>query len=524
MNRRGALKTIGAGIAGLVVGGGIGYLASSSQAPRTVTSTQFSTVTSTQTQTVASTVSTTATKTITSTTATGGGPGVDYFYDKSLSGTTVNWLAAALPEKPPVFKFIPLFEQETGIKVNITTLSETDVFTKAATVFAAQSPQYDIVDAGWFGAAAYAWWKQGWVTPIAKFLGQTPSGWNAKDLLPSVTAACSTFPEDGGDLLVLPIVDANCQGTWYQMDAFQKVGAPVPFPGTCNQGSYVDANPITWDEFTKWADKVHSPPKMIGYGCWSAAPILDTYAWEPFVWSMNKNYIHKDFTPNFTDPDVVAATQQYATIVKRYISDPVSWDWGAQTADETAGKLAAWMTCNVDYSDIFAQGSQVNPDNTRFAWFPANVTSPQMQAGSTPVLSAFSKNQQAAWSFYSWLKSPRMEQLFFLEGNGPTRQSLLTNPANLGLQNWAVQDVLQPTAWLAKASIIGTKGAKNVYCNIVPKMPRSVDLHTKIGTNLARVLAGELSAQDAMADVQSFATTLFQDIGFYGKKTYDFGT
>src|SRR5690349_4369000 len=115
-------KAIGSGaaagltVAGLVVGVGAGYFLGSSQPARTVTSTQTSTVTSTQT--IASTATSTSVSTLT--TASGGGPGIDYFYDKSLSGTQVNWLAAALPEKPPVFKFIPLFEQETGIKVNLT--------------------------------------------------------------------------------------------------------------------------------------------------------------------------------------------------------------------------------------------------------------------------------------------------------------------------------------------------------------------------------------------------------------------
>jgi ABC-type glycerol-3-phosphate transport system substrate-binding protein len=452
------------------------------------------------------------------------GPGVDYYWEPKLKGTQINYLAAALPEKPPVFEYIALFEQETGIKVNLTVLSETDVFTKASTVFAAKSSEFDIVDAGWYGAAAYAYWKSGFITPIEDFLPITPKGFNPDDCVDAARKACTTFPEDGSKWLVWPICSTACMGLWHRTDIMQGTELPMPLPGTCTlEGEYVKGTPITWDEFKAAADKVHNPPKMTGYGMFNMPPVLAFYGWESFPWYFNKNFLHKDFTPNFDDPEVIEATKLFIEMSK-YVPDPTTYDWATMIGQATAGTLANFATCSTDQADIFAKGAKVTHENCKYAWSPKVKVSSVMAAGSTPCISAFSNKKEAAWSFYSWLKSPRMEELFFLKGNSPGRKSIVASPKNKQLKDWNAQVGIQSTSWFEAAKIVGTPGAELVYCNIVPKMPRSIDLVVAVGTEIGKAYSKEISVEQAMKNSQEAATKILKEVDLYGNRTYEFGT
>lgn len=511
VDRRTALKYIGAGVAGLAIGGLAGYGLAPSKTVMVPT-----TVTETLTQTAISTaISTAAVENF--------GPGVDYYYDPTLKGTQINYLAAALPEKPPVFKYIPLFEQETGIKVNLTVLSETDVFTKASTVFASKSPEYDIIDAGWYGAAAYAYWKSGFITPIQDFFDKTPAGWKTDDILDAPMKACSSFPEDGSKLLSLPICSTLCMGLWHNTNLLKDSGLTLPLAGTCTlEGDYVQGTPPTWDEFGAALDKIQKPPKVIGFGDFLLPPVLSFYGWQPFVWSYNTNFLHKDFTPNFTDPDVIEATKLFVKMTK-YVADPSTYDWATMMSQATAGSLASFFTCATDQPDIFATGSKVTPEIVKYGWAPRAKASALMVAGGTQCISAFSTKQDAAWAFLSWIESPRMQQLFLNDGNSPIRKSVVENPANKELKDWFVQNNLQSDQWLTAAKTVGTPGADLVYCNIAPKMPRSIDLTVAVGTEIGRLYSGEVTAEQFAANCQSATETILKEVDFYGKKTYEFG-
>src|SRR5438132_1210898 len=235
VSRRQAISSgvaAGIGVAGIVIGAAAGYYAGGAGAgtktqtttatttlpPVTTTVTQSGSTSissSTLTSTATSTLTSTATSTTTVSSTGSAGPGIDYYYDPSLKGTTVNWLTASLPEKPPIFNNIALFEQETGIKVNLTVLSEGDANSKLATVFAAKSNIYDLVDTSGFGANAYAYWKQGNIATIANWLPKQPAGWNPSDIVPLVFSSVSTFKEDGAEVMGLPVVYANC-GMYYR--------------------------------------------------------------------------------------------------------------------------------------------------------------------------------------------------------------------------------------------------------------------------------------------------------------------
>src|ERR1700689_1257598 len=116
LSRRQAIATgavaAAAVVGGLVIGGAAGYLLKPSTAA-TSTTTVTSTLTGpTVTQTITSTpnVSTPLSNIMSSTSSIAtGGPGIDYYYDPSLKGLTVNYVAGAAVEHTIIDPFFAQF-------------------------------------------------------------------------------------------------------------------------------------------------------------------------------------------------------------------------------------------------------------------------------------------------------------------------------------------------------------------------------------------------------------------------------
>ena len=454
------------------------------------------------------------------------GPGVDYYYDPSLKGVTINYLASAKPENTIAYSYIPLFEQETGIKVNITVLDENSVNEKAATVFAAKAGTYDVIDAGELGATSYTWWNQGAVTPLSNFFSITPSGYDVPDINPSIIASVSTFKEDTppGAVTGLPI-GYGIQGAAIRSDLASKAGFTLPMAGQVEKGSYhsvPDGTSYTWEDWLAAATKAAAPPQTYAWLEPVHPQTITAAFWQLRLWSYNKHFINHDFTPNFTDPDVIAATKLFVNTVNTYLPDPTTFSFGDFFNLATAGRCVTGWNSGDNASNFFTTGSSLNGENWKQCWYPKEKVHPLMVAAATMTINAYSTNQKAAWSMISFITSPRMQKIFTEKGVGTMRLSPAKDPALLAADDWVVQWPLQPINWLNEAVPVGSKNAKNlVYAPIFIKMPNTLDLYGTIGTELDLMLAGE-KVEDGLNNLQTAATTFLKGIDFYGKKTYDF--
>jgi ABC-type glycerol-3-phosphate transport system substrate-binding protein len=131
--------------------------------------------------------------------------------------------------------------------------------------------------------------------------------------------------------------------------------------------------------------------------------------------------------PNFTDPALVAATQQYIEFARRSTPDealtgyrPNSWSDSWQLRQD--GKIAMWFAYGLNRWEL-AEGAS----------FAVGVAAPpQIGAGDTNAfwgnalfISAETQNAQAAWQFVAWM-SGRTDAL---QGGFPARTSLAESPA-----------------------------------------------------------------------------------------------
>ena len=284
-------------VGGLAIGGAAGYLLKPSTAASTATATVTSTLPGpTVTQTVTSTpsISTSLASTISSVSSTmTGGPGIDYYWEPSLSGLTVNYVAGSAPEHLTIDPTFALFTKETGITVN-EDLTTSCVGTIGGTMFAASGNEYDVLDVGLLAAEAYTWWKSNYIVPWANFFDITPAGWNSSDILPLLQTACSTYPTDDPPNLLLcaPLnLAINCM--YYNLADWSGAGFDTPLPGTVQlNGDPTPGQPVTYDEIMPTLNKLQGNGKY-SYNVETAAAVSNIAVWADDHVDLRRKLAHK---------------------------------------------------------------------------------------------------------------------------------------------------------------------------------------------------------------------------------------
>jgi len=216
----------------------------------------------------------------------------------------------------------------------------------------------------------------------------------------------------------------------------------------------------------------------------------------------------------------------YCNLAAKYVPDPTTFDIGAMTAIQTAGN-AAMTWGNSSIAAYFATGSVLSPSTWLYCPFPAydGGACPTFTAGATMEIPKNANNAAGAFSLMSWITSPRMQAIFFQEGNGTIRSSVLDNPAVKNSTDPYVQILRQSIAWTGPpaAQPVCTPGATQVYGPIGINMPGTTTLAANIGNEVAKVVAGQETAAVACANLDASTTALLKSNGFANKYTYPFG-
>ena len=436
------------------------------------------------TVTTTKTVTTTVTGTPTTTPPTT----LDYYYDPSLKGTTITFLAANVPETPYTQQMATLFESETGIKVNFIVEPEDVVASKASIAFASKSPDYDIVHGSGFGSFAFAWFYSGYVEDLEPYIRKTPSTWNKNDILPAILNNVSTTKDE---IYCLPYGTVDYP-YFYRTDLIDKPAKTI-------------------DEMISNAKKVFKPPTMYGWTSGGTPDVFSFFTWDMFLWACGGRWFDPEtFHPELNTPESYESLRLLIEASK-YAPSFTTTDAAGAAMFVAQGTVAQ----ATDFSTWYPS-TMIGPDSKvigkmGYAPHPGVVSEPHMLACITNSISKFSKKKDAAWSFLSFLSSPRICQMIFEAGySGTIRKSTLDNPKSKQVNPYAVEVL----SWLADAKPAGSKAPK-VASPILPIMPRAPDFVSIVVKNMAEALAGKIGYKEALDKAQEQATALMKEIGIY---------
>src|SRR3954447_6418639 len=418
--------------------------------------------------------------------------------DTSISGD-LNVAMVANPQMVALQKLAPEFQKAyPNIKLNLLVLPENEVRDRIRTDVSTQAGQFDVVTIGMYEAANYA--KNGWVLDVGTPL-QADTAYDYNDIFPAMVSALSYE----GKLYAAPFYGESSM-VFYRKDLFQAAGLEMP------------AKP-TWDEIAQFAQKLHHPPDNYGI-CLRGLPGWGEQG-APLTSVINAfggRWYDENWKAQLDSDNSKAAIKFYTDLVKNY-GEPSATQAGFTECENlfTQGKVAMWYDAT-SAADLLAD-PKLNPQaaNTGFAYQPTEkIGSGWLWAWAFAVEKG-TQHSDAALAFVKWATSKDYVQLVASQlgwGQVPSGVRASTY-ADAGYKEYAkgFSDLV--------LSIIQAQDPTKCCVDPVPYkglqfvgVPEFVTLGNDVTKELANVIAGNESAEDAIGKIDEMANQWAVDNGY----------
>ena len=378
------------------------------------------------------------------------------------------------------------------IKLEWVTLEENVLREKVTTDIAAKGGQFDVLTIGTYEVPI--WGKKGWLVPLTAV--DDPA-----DLLPAIAGGLTV----DGKLMAAPFYGESSM-VMYRKDLMDKAGLKMP-----------DAP--TWEFIRKAADAM-TDKKAETYGVclrgkagWGENMAFLTATSNSF----GARWFDEKWKPQFDQPEWKATLDYYLALMAADGPPGASSNgFNENLALFNAGKCGMWIDATVAASFVTGKDSTV-ADKVGFALAPDNGLGKRgnwLWAWSLAIPAGTQKND-AAQKFVSWATSKHYTELVASKegwANVPpgTRASLYANPeyakvpfAKMTLDSINSADPTKPTV----------KPVPYVGVQFVA-IPEFAGIATTVGQIFSAALAGDKTADEALAEAQEATTREMTKAGY----------
>ena len=378
-----------------------------------------------------------------------------------------------------------------GIKVKFATYTEGDLRAAIEKDVATHSNAFNVIMIGPYEAPLFA--KNGWLTNLSTQYIASDPGYDASDLLPSISKALSYK----GDLYAAPFYGESSM-LYYRKDLFKAAGLTMPLHPT-------------WAQVASFAAKLNSPGKTAGICLRGLAGWGDNMAaLDTVVNTFGGEWYNLNWQAQLTSPAFENATNFYVNLIRKDGEAGASNDSFNQLLTLYGqNKCAMWYDATVAATSITTTFPSVAAQ-TGYAFAPVDLTksSGWLWTWSLGIPQGAS-DSGAAWKFVSWATSKQYDSLVASKYGWAavppgTRTSLYSNPAYLS--------AAKAFAPITIASIDSTD-PDHPTVNPVPyvgiqyvDIPQFESLGVTVGQQIAGAIAGTESVSQALQASQSAAS------------------
>jgi multiple sugar transport system substrate-binding protein len=275
---------------------------------------------------------------------------------------------------------IPDFEKQSGVKVIVESLQESQLTQKLTQEFATNSSTVDVFMTRPL-QETLLFNKNGWYAPL-----------DAYDFSDYPTNTVDIGRKDG-KAYVVPLV-TEWQVLYYRKDLFDKAGIKIP------------------TNFTELeaAAKALNADGVAGFGSRGAGAAAVTQL-SSYVYNYGGKYLDNNVAV-FEKPEAVEAIRYYGRLLGSYGPQGVtSMSWEALMPVFQAGRLAMWTDASVFYGQIIdPTKTQIPAENVGVAKLPSGPKgdSPFIVVSWAMGISSKTKNADAAMKFLNWATSKEL--------------------------------------------------------------------------------------------------------------------
>ncbi|MFT4011874.1 MAG: sugar ABC transporter substrate-binding protein [Paracoccus sp. (in: a-proteobacteria)] len=392
----------------------------------------------------------------------------------------------------------PFTDANPDIQLEWVTLEENILRERVTTDIATNGGQYDVLTIGTYEVPIWA--KQKWLTPLSDL----PADYDVDDLLPAVRQALSV--DDA--LYAVPFYGESAM-VMYRKDLAEAAGVTI-------------SDAPTWTDIKTAAEKMTDKSKEVYGICLRGKP-----GWGEnmaFLSAMANSYgarwFDMDWKPQFDSAEWKEAFADYLAMVQNYGPPGASSNgFNESLSLFQQGKCGMWIDATVAASFVTDPKDSTVADKVGFAKFPnkegVDNHGNWLWAWSLAI-PASSQKQDAAKKFVSWATSKEYtNEVAKAEGwrAAPpgTRKSLY---ANAEYQKEA------PFAAMTLEAIDSAKTQKPSVQDVpytggqFVAIPEFQGIGTAVGQQFSAALAGQMSADDALAAAQANVTREMTRAGY----------
>ena len=380
-----------------------------------------------------------------------------------------------------------------GIKLNWVTLEENDLRQKVTTDISTKGGQFDILTIGMYETPI--WGAKGWLVPLAGV--DDPA-----DILPAVTAGLSS----GGTLYAAPFYGES-SFVMYRKDLMEKAGLTMP-------------EAPTWDFILDAAKKMTDRANGVNGIC-----LRGKAGWGEnmaFITAMSNSFgarwFDESWKPQFDSPEWKDTLGTYLSIMKEAGPEGASGNgFSENLALFQSGKCGMWADATSAGSHVLNKEASKVADQTGFTLAPDKGFGKRANWlwAWALAIPAGSQKVDAAQKFVGWATSKHYTEYVASKlgwANVPpgTRTSLYANPeyqkVPFAAMTLASMNAADPTKPSAKP--VPYTGVQFVA------IPEFAGIATKVGELFSAALAGQMTADDALAQAQTYTTDEMTKAGY----------
>lgn len=399
------------------------------------------------------------------------------------------------------------FEQQEGVDVVIEWGDETAVRQKVAADLAARTGRFCIVLVGSDGGVQ-TYGAGGLLEPLDEYFTKYPQDYlDPDDVYPSFLDANRM----NGKLYALPYYSFG-PGIIYRTDIFEKYG--VEPPKTIDELYQV----LETLKQRLEADGITDVYPITMRGAPGEEPSLDllgfVYAYAGYpAWFEGGPVTAEEIKatraqPIFTSDDFAQGFTAFADILKKYgPPGAATHTWVDMMNLYMQGKAAILMPSAINgYAAITFTDNEVVINNSEFAPSPIGPSGKMIQSFWTFSLgiNADCKYKEKAWKVLTFLTGKESMQAFADRTGWPTVTMKSVMYSDSLVNRWGEEEVR-----------LNEEAILNSDPYYFPYIPELVEYMDRIGTAVSDVIAGEQTAEEALTQLQSWATERMLRAGYY---------
>jgi len=365
--------------------------------------------------------------------------------------------------------YLPEFEKRFGVKVNWNEMSQGNLHTKLATLFAAKSPEADIVWTGHKFTAEFA--AAGGLQDVTNML--------PKALIDDLTAAKGAVEYNGK---IYGVPRFGSMRFFYHNKILFKAAGLDP-----------DKAPATWAEFVDFCKKTTKPDQWgflpTGAGDGDNA-VMDYQLF--YYMNGGDRLFDANNKPTFNSPAGIKALEMYAELYALGVIDPASWTIDSGT--DRRGRWMAGQTAMVsEWPSLWKQANDPKGPSkvvgqVGISAGPKVARLASLGGDEAYAISAYSKKKELGIEFLKYLGSVEVQKDMCLRtGWLPVRKAVLNDPAVAG--NAEIKPMID-------AALMMDKGG---YVNRFADAYSTEVENEALGVAIIQVVKKEKGAKEALA-------------------------